>query len=307
VSAEYGTIHPMRVVVSGSTGFIGSALMPALESAGYSVARLVRPGTHATGIDWDPASGRIDAEALEGCDAVINLAGESIAGLWTTAKKSRIRESRVKGTQLLATSLSRLSRPPAVIVSASATGYYGNRPPDEKVDESGHRGRGFLAEVVEDWEKAAQPAKDAGIRVVHPRFGIVVAGKGGALAPMLPIFRAGLGGKLGSGRQIWSWVALDDVVASILFILGSKLEGPVNVVAPLPVTNLAFTRTLGRVLRRPTVFGVPEIVLKTVAGEMAREMLLSGVRAVPRKLQGAGYAFKYPELEVALRHVLNGL
>ncbi|MGQ0814451.1 MAG: TIGR01777 family oxidoreductase [Gemmatimonadota bacterium] len=287
------------IAVTGSSGLIGSALVPALEARGHRVTRMVR------GVHWDPVGGTIDLAALEEHQAVIHLAGESIAGLWTRSKKRRIFESREQGTRLLATSFEKLRTPPSVLISASAIGYYGNRAPAEAVDETAGRGSGFLADVVEAWERATDPARAAGVRVVNTRFAPVLSAKGGMLGMMLPIFRLGLGGRLGSGKQMWSWVTIDDVVASILFCLDhSELGGPVIVVAPQPVTNLAFTRTLGRVLRRPTIFGVPAFLLKLVLGEMAREMLLFGVRVVPRKLRQAGYAFKYPELEVALRHLL---
>lgn len=295
----------MRIAITGSTGLIGSALLQGLEAAGHSVTRVVRPGSRAQGITWDPAAGTIDRAALEGHDGVVHLAGETIFALWTSAKKRRIRESRVQSTRLLATTLASLRQPPSVLVSASAFGFYGNRPADEAVTEDSQRGAGFLAEVVEAWEQATDPAKLAGIRVVNTRFALVLSPSGGALAVMLPIFRAGLGGTLGSGRQIWSWVTIDDVVSAIQFVLTNpQVSGPVNVAAPLAVTNKAFTRTLGRVVHRPTIFGVPEFVLEAVGGQMAREMLLAGARVVPRKLQRAGYRFGYPELEAALRHVL---
>jgi uncharacterized protein (TIGR01777 family) len=297
----------MRIAISGSSGLIGTALVEALEQAGHSVTPLVRPDSKKSGIAWDPQSGRIDSEALEGHDAVVHLAGESLVGIWTAARKRRILESRRNGTTLIATSLAKLRAPPAVFVSASAIGIYGDRPADERVDEESHRGPGFLADVVEVWEKATEPAAAAGVRVVNTRFGLVLSRNGGALAPMLPVFKLGLGGRLGSGQQMWSWVAIDDVVNAILFIIREPiLHGPVNVVAPLPVTNAAFTRTLGRVLRRPTVLAVPKIALEAL-GDMGKEALLSGVRVVPRKLQEAGYEFKHPELEVALRDILAAL
>lgn len=292
--------------MTGSTGLIGSALIPALEQAGHSVTRLVRPGARTRGVMWDPPAGTIDLAGLEGHNAFVHLAGESIAGIWTRGRKRRVLESRQQGTGLLATSIAELRVPPSVLVSASAIGYYGDRPPDEPVDETSPRGAGFLADVVEEWEKAAEPARQAGVRVVNTRFGLILSKNGGALGPMLPVFKGGLGGKLGSGKQVFSWVAIDDVVQSILFILtADKLAGPVNVVAPLPVTNLAFTRIMGRVLHRPTIFGVPATLLRMAGGQMAREMLLSGVRVRPRKLTEAGYAFLYPELESALQHVLG--
>ena len=289
----------MKIAVTGSSGLIGNAIVRALEARGDSVTRMRR------GVHWDPEAETLDLAALEGHDAVVHLAGETIAGLWTRSKKRRILESREKGTRLIATSIAKLQRPPNVLVSASAIGFYGNREPNEPVDEASGRGAGFLADVVEVWERAAQPAHDAGVRVVNTRFGIVLAREGGAFGIMLPLFRMGLGGRLGSGRQMWSWVALDDVVHGILFCIDTPgLDGPVNIVAPQPVSNLAFTRAVGRVLRRPTVFGVPAFVLETVAGDMAREMLLFGARVVPRKLQQAGYAFRYQEIEAVLRHLL---
>ena len=296
----------MRIAMTGSSGLIGSAAKARLETAGHTVSPLVRPGSKRTGIALDPASDFVDLAGLEGHDAVVHLAGESIAGIWTRAKKRRIRESRVVGTRLIAMSLTKLRRPPGVLISASATGIYGDRPPAEMVDEHAGPGEGFLADVAEAWEAAAAPAGAAGIRVVHPRFGMVLSRNGGSLPLMLPIFRAGLGGRLGSGRQIWSWVAIDDVVGMLLHVLTeSSTVGPVNVVAPLALTNLAFTHALGRVLHRPTVMAVPAVLLRRAAGQMAEELLLSGARVVPRKLQETGYAFQYPELMAALRHVLG--
>lgn len=296
----------MKIAITGSTGLIGKALVPLLAGAGHSVTRLVRPGSRVAGALWDPQKSEIDLDALEGTEAFVHLAGESIAGFWTKSKRQRVLDSRQRGTRLIATSAGKLRRRPAVLVSASAIGYYGDRPADQPVDEGSHRGSGFLADVVEKWEMATEPARDAGIRVVNTRLGLVLSGDGGMLGPMLPVFKAGLGGRIGGGRQMWSWVAIDDVVQSILFILtADQLVGPVNIVAPLPVTNLAFTRTMGRVLHRPTIFGVPACILKAVGGQMAREMLLSGVRVAPRKLQQASYEFLYPELEMALKHVLG--
>lgn len=282
---------PMRVAITGSSGLIGTALVRALEASGNTVTRLRR------GRDYDPS-------AIDGQDAIVHLAGESIVGLWTSGKKRRIRDSRINGTSLLATSILKSPAPPRLFVSASAIGYYGERG-NEPLDESASKGTGFLSDVTEAWEKAAAPIKQAGIRTAHMRFGLVLSDRGGALRPMLPLFKAGLGGRLGSGKQIWSWVALDDVVGSILYVLTREsLAGPINVTAPQAVTNLAFTRTLGRVLRRPTIAAVPQFVLNIVGGQMAHEMLLSSARVVPRKLTAAGYEFSYPELEVALRHVL---
>lgn len=286
--------------MTGASGLIGRSLVQALEARGDSVLRMRR------GVHWDPEGGTVELALLEGQDAVIHLAGESIAALWTVRRKRRILESRDQGTRLIATSLAKLQRPPKVMVSASAIGFYGDRAPAETVDESTPRGAGFLADVVEVWERATDPARDAGVRVVNARFGIVLAREGGAFGIMLPIFRLGFGGRLGSGRQMWSWVAVDDVVQGILYCIDHRdLEGPVNLVAPQPVSNLAFTRAVGRVLHRPTLLGVPAFAMKVVMGRMAEEMLLSGVRVAPRKLQESGYEFRFPELEVALRHLLD--
>jgi uncharacterized protein (TIGR01777 family) len=295
----------MKIAVTGSSGLIGSAVVRALTARGDEVVPLVRPGSQRKGIQWDPANGTIDKAALEGFDGVVHLAGESIAAVWTASRKRRILQSRVQGTSLLATSLAQLQRRPAVLVSASAIGYYGNHPAGEPVDESAPRGGGFLADVVEKWEAAAQPARDAGIRVVHPRFGLVLSKDGGALKAALPAFYVGIGGRLGSGKQIWSWVALDDVVGAILHVLDHPLSGPVNVAAPNPVTNAEFTRILGEVLHRPTVIPAPEFLLKLVGGA-AEELVLFGVRVVPKKLMENGYRFRYPELRQALQAVLAG-
>lgn len=296
----------MKIAVTGSTGLIGSALLPVLEAAGHSVTRLVRPGSRSRGVEWDPAAGRIDRAGLEGHDAIVHLAGENIGGLWTPARKRRIRASRVNGTQLIAETVAGLERKPAVLVSASAMGYYGNRPASEPADEAASRGNGFLSEVTAAWEAAAEPAAQAGIRVALPRFSLVLSGEGGSLAPMLPLFKLGLGGRIGSGRQIWSWIAIDDVARILRFILETPgLSGPINVAAPTPVSNAEFTETLGRVLHRPTLTAAPAFLLKAVAGQMAEELLLSGVRVVPRKLAEAGYVFQYPELSDALAHVLG--
>ncbi|HEX6558349.1 MAG TPA: TIGR01777 family oxidoreductase, partial [Longimicrobiales bacterium] len=265
------------------------------------------PGSGSRGIAWDPPNGQIDLESLEGHDGVVNLAGASIAALWTATRKRHIRTSRLEATTLLATALPKLRRPPSVLVSASAIGYYGDRAANEPLTEASRRGSGFLAETADAWEEATRPAADAGVRVALTRFGLVLSRQGGAFTIMLPVFKAGLGGRIGSGKQVWSWVAIDDVAGAIAFALeNSGVQGPVNVVAPRPVTNLAFTRTLGRVLRRPTILGVPEFLVRAVGGQMAGELLLAGARVVPEKLQGAGFDFQYSELEVALRHLLFG-
>jgi len=294
----------MRILLSGASGLIGSALAKRLD-ASSEVVRLVRrdPLSAASEIRWDPAAGRIEPKQLEGFDAVVHLAGENIgAGRWTAAKKARVRSSRVEGTLLLAKTLAGLNQPPKVLVSASAVGYYGDRG-DEKLDESSGPGTGFLAEVCRAWEEAAMTAAEAGIRVVLARFGVVLSPEGGALARLLPLFRFGLGGRLGSGRQYMSWIALEDAVGAIAFALeNDSLRGPVNVTSPQPVTNRQFTQTLGRVVRRPTLLHAPAIALRAVLGEMADEMLLASVRVYPRRLLEAGFSFSKPALEMALAH-----
>lgn len=296
----------MNVLVSGATGLIGSALTPELEAAGHRVTRLTRSPKSEADVRWDPEAGTIDAARLEGVDAVVHLAGESIAeGRWTPEKKQRILESRRRGTRLLAETIAALHAPPKVLVSASAVGYYGDRG-NELLREESAPGSDFLAEVCKAWEAAADPAREAGIRVVHPRLGIVLSPKGGALGTTLPIFKIGLGGKIGSGRQYWSWVALDDVVGSILHSLTNEnVEGPVNVGAPDPPTNAEYTKVLGRVLNRPTLFPLPAPAARIMLGEVADALLLASQRMEPARLKETGYTFRYPRLEGALRHLLG--
>jgi uncharacterized protein (TIGR01777 family) len=298
----------MDVAITGSHGFIASKLIPALKDKGHRVLRLVRTAeTEPGSIHWDPEKGRIDAAGLEGIEAVVHLAGEGIGDRrWTDEQKRRILESRTKGTGLLATTLAELQRPPAVMVSASAVGYYGDRG-DEVLTEESSPGTGFAADVCVRWEQAAEPAATAGIRVAHPRSGIVLGRTGGALKKMLLPFKLGLGGRLGSGRQWFSWIAIDDEVRVLLHLIErSELTGPVNATAPNPVTNAEFTKTFGRVLGRPTVIPVPTIGLKLVFGsEAVDEGLLTSQRALPARLESDGFEFQTPELEGALRQVLN--
>ena len=296
----------MKVLISGSSGLIGTALARHLHSLGHSVTRLVRGAAGAAELAWDPAAGRIGRDALGNFDVAVHLAGENIAGgRWTAARKARIRESRVAGTRLLAESMAGLARPPRALIVASAVGYYGDRGGERLTEESG-AGAGFLAEVCRAWEAAAQPAAQSGIRVVNLRFGMVLSGSGGALARMLPPFRAGLGGPLGKGRQYMSWIGLDDVAGVVeASMRDESLRGPLNVVAPQPVTNREFTRTLGRVLRRPAILPAPAFALRLAFGEMADALLLSSARVVPERLQAAGYRYLHPELEPALRHTLG--
>jgi uncharacterized protein (TIGR01777 family) len=295
----------LRVAISGASGLIGTALSVALERDGHAVLPLVRSRHAGPGeIAWNPEAGRIDAAALEGLDAVVHLAGENIAQRWTAGVRSRILESRVRGTRLLADTLASLSRPPELLVSSSAVGYYGDRG-DEPLDESSPPGDDFLAGVAEAWENAAKPAAEAGIRVVHPRFGVVLSPAGGALKRMLPAFRLGAGGRLGSGRQWMSWIAINDAVDAIRFVIGTPaLAGPIDFTAPEPVTNAEFTRVLGRVLGRPTFLEVPAVALRLLFGEMADRTLLASQRARPARLLGAGFSFRHPMLEDALRALL---
>lgn len=298
----------MRIVVSGSTGLIGSALVRVLEKDGHEVVRLVRRRSDADSGTawWDPAAGAIETSGLEGADAVVHLAGENIGtGRWSAERKRRIRDSRVDGTRLLSETLADLDEKPATLISASAIGYYGDRGKEVLTEESGP-GSGFLAELGVAWEEAADPARAAGIRVVHPRIGIVLAADGGALAAMLPVFSLGLGGPLGPGTQYTSWIDLDDLVRAIQHTLeDTEIEGPVNAVAPAPVTNKAFTRALGRVLGRPTILFVPSAALRLAFGEMAEETLLASARVSPERLLKSGFSFRYPEVEGALRHALQ--
>jgi uncharacterized protein len=295
----------MKILVSGSSGLIGSTLIPFLTTGDHSVARLVRK-QGAQGVYWNPAAGELDAAKLEGFDAVVHLAGDNISeGRWTAAKKKRIRDSRVKGTRLLAEALAKLTKKPSVFVCASAIGYYGDRGA-EALDENAAAGDGFLADVCVDWEKAAEPARKAGIRVVHLRIGPVLAADGGALDKMLLPFKLGLGGVVGSGDQYFSWVTVDDVVGIILFAIENQdISGPVNTVAPNPVTNRELTKTLGKVLSRPTIMPVPAFALRLALGEMADELLLASTRVIPTKLERAGYSFRFANLEPALRHLLG--
>jgi len=301
----------MNVFITGSTGLVGSALVPFLMAGGHRVTRLVRrsqspaPGPAVTDVEWDPSAGRIDAGALEGLDAAVHLAGESIAsGRWTAAKKARILESRVKGTRLLCETIANLSRPPKVLICASAIGFYGNRGEEVLTEESGP-GTGFLADVCREWEAAVEPAEKRGIRVVRLRIGVILSPAGGALAKMLLPFKMAAGGVMGSGKQYMSWIALDDMVGVIHHALVTEsLRGPVNGVAPYPVTNYQFTKTLGRVLGRPTIIPMPAFAARLAFGEMAGETILASARVDPAKLRQSGYAFRHPELEGALRHLL---
>jgi uncharacterized protein len=299
----------MNVLITGGSGFIGSALSSHLTARMHRVSHLVRrpPGHEAGQIFWNPSSGELDAGQLEGFDAVVHLAAENLAtGRWTRERKSLILQSRVAGTKLLSVRLAGLQRPPKVMISASAIGYYGDRG-DELLDEGSGAGSGFLAEVCSRWEEAALPATVAGMRVVRLRIGMILSAAGGALPRMLTPFRFGFGARLGSGRQFMSWIALEDVLGIIDFVLGREdLAGPLNAVAPGPVTNLEFTSTLARVLRRPALAIAPAPALRLLFGEMSEQVLLSSARVHPARLLAAGFQFRYRLLEPALRNALSG-
>lgn len=300
----------MKILVSGATGLIGSSLIPYLKAQGHTVVRLVRTprGSHATEIVWDPMKGIIDPSSLEGFDAVIHLSGENIAsGRWNKKKKKAIFESRVGSTRLLCHTLSCLTNPPKVFIGASAVGIYGNRG-DEVLTEKSSPGEGFLAGVCRKWEEASRPALESGIRVVSLRCGMVLSSEGGALEKMITPFKLCLGGILGSGRQYVSWIAVDDLVRMIGFILNTEsIRGPVNAVSIEPVTNREWTETLGRLLHRPTFMRMPAFLVRLLFGEPGNEVLLASERAVPKKITDAGFDFMYPTPESALRTYLNKL
>lgn len=301
----------MKIIVTGSTGLIGSALVPRLVATGHSVTRFVRSETaakSATGVrdvEWNISAEKISDAEIAAHDAVIHFAGENVAGgRWTEEKKRRIRDSRVNSTRLIAESIKRAPSRPRVFISASAIGFYGDRG-DEILDEGSAPGTDFLAGVSREWEAAADGAREAGARTVHPRIGVVLSAQGGALAKLLTPFRLGAGGQIGAGSQYMSWIAIDDTLAAIEFALvNESIEGAFNCVAPHPVTNAEFTETLGRVLSRPTLFTVPKFAARFAFGEMADALLLSSARVVPKRLQTEGFQFKYPHLEEALRHLL---
>jgi uncharacterized protein (TIGR01777 family) len=297
----------LHLLVSGASGLIGSALIRRLAADGHRVTRLVRRPAGPGEVTWDPAIGTIDAQKLAGVDGVVHLAGENLGHRWTRSRKASIRDSRVRGTGLLSETIARLERPPRVLISASAVGIYGNRG-DELLTETsppGDPNRDFLVAVCLEWEAAADSARAAGIRVVHPRFGVVLSPEGGALGKLLPPFRLGLGGHLGEGSQWMSWISIHDAVGVIRYALLADLHGPINATAPEPVTNRDFTRTLGRVLRRPTILPVPAVALRLALGEMADRTLLSSARVLPSRLLQSGFRFEYPELEGAFRQVLG--
>ena len=294
-----------KVLISGSSGLVGAALLPRLTANGWQVTRLIRSDSAGPDqISWDP-SRPIPPESVSGFDAVIHLAGATIAERWTERKKQAIRDSRVVGTRNIAEALAQAAKRPALLLAASAIGFYGDRG-DEVLNEESLGGQGFLAEVCRDWESATQPAVQAGIRTVMTRFGIVLSPSGGALAKMLLPFRLGLGGRVGSGRQWWSWVALDDVIGAIEYAMKtSTLAGPLNVVSPNPVTNREFTTSLASALSRPALFPMPAFAARAALGQMADELLLASQRVEPAKLRASGYRFRRPDLDMALAAILK--
>jgi len=297
----------MKILMAGSSGLVGSELISLLTQKGHTVTRLVRElpvaGKHE--ISWNPKQGKLDPNEVEGFDVYINLAGDNISsGRWTASKKMEILESRVCATKLLCETAAHLKQPPKLIINASAVGFYGSRG-ETVVDESDPQGDGFLANVCNLWEQSTESAQKVGIRVALIRIGVVLAKEGGALASMLFPFKMGLGGVIGSGKQYMSWVALDDLVRIFAFVIENDgIRGPINAVSPNPVTNYEFTKTLGKVLHRPTIFPMPAILVRLAFGEMGDELLLGSTRVEGLKLREAGYQFQYPKLEEALTHVL---
>lgn len=298
----------MKIVITGATGLIGTALSASLRTDGNEVIPVVRRPVRAgeTAARWDPAAGTIDRAALEGVDAVVNLAGAGIGDKrWTDDYKRLVLESRTSSTDLISRSIAELDRPPKVLISGSAIGIYGDTG-DTSVTEDAAHGTDYLAHVCEEWEAAAAPASDAGIRVAHVRTGLVLSGQGGALAKMLPLFKLGVGGRLGSGRQWWSWISLEDEVDVIRWLIDHEISGPVNATSPQPATNADLSQTLGRVLHRPTVIPVPPFGPKLLLGtELAETLLFTSQKVLPGVLTDAGFAFRYPTLEGALRRVLD--
>ena len=296
----------MNVLVTGASGFVGRAVVSRLAQNGHRVLPLRRAFAAAeAGPTWNPETGQVHFDPAGPLDAVIHLAGENIAQRWTLAARARIRASRVDATRLLCGALARLPQPPRVLVCASATGFYGDRG-DAMLDERSSVGTGFLPEVCQAWEAAAEPARQHGIRVVHLRLGIVLARHGGALAKMLPVFRFGLGGRLGSGRQFWSWIALEDLLRVVeLALQDDRLSGAVNVVSPAAATNADFTRALARALRRPAFLALPAPVVKLLFGKMGCEALLASARVQPARLIEYGFAFRFSELNATFQHLLD--
>lgn len=295
----------ITVAIAGASGFVGNALVRHLTSTGHAVRRIGRASSRGVDFRWDLEAGRLDPAALDGVDAVVNLTGENVGQRWTRDHKQAILTSRVRSTEVLAKTMAAVRSPPRVFLSTSAVGIYGSRG-SESLDEGSSPGTGFLADVVRQWERAALPARDAGVRLVYPRLGLVMHPDGGVLAKLLPLFNVGAGGKIGTGDQWMSWVGMHDLLRALSFIMSADaLAGTVNVTAPNPVTNAQFAHALGQVLHRPAIATVPEFAVKLMYGEMAEETLLAGQRVLPRRLLDAGFHFDYPDLAQALRHELG--
>lgn len=298
-------VGKMKILIAGATGLVGSALVPFLTTGGHEVSILSRKES-SEGIYWNPEKNILPKEKLENFDVIINLAGENIAGRWTEKKKQKIKDSRIQSTGFLAKAMAELQNPPKTFINASAIGYYGINAKGS-VNENSPNGDGFLAEVCKEWEAAALPAQQAGIRTVFTRFGIILSARGGALATMLIPFKLGLGGRVGSGKQWMSWIAIDDVIHAIYHVMiNPDLKGAVNFTTPNPVQNEEYTKTLGKVLQRPTLFPLPAFIAKFLLGEMAEELLLVSVKAEPERLQKSNYSFLFPKLKDALTHLLKG-
>lgn len=296
----------MKVAVTGTSGLIGSSLLSFLSKKNISVCKILRESTTENEISWKPETGEWNSAFTDGIDGIVHLAGENIAtGKWTKEKKKKIKNSRIEGTKRLCNHVLKLPSPPSVFVCASAVGFYGDRGV-EVLNEDSSRGSGFLSDVCIGWEQATKTISNAGIRVINLRFGMVLSNAGGALAKMLTPFKMGMGGRIGNGKQYMSWVAIDDVIGAIYHALFTEsLKGPVNVTSPNPVTNMEFTKILGRVLNRPTIIPMPAFAARLIFGEMANELLLTSTRVEPKKLLNTEYRFQYPELEDALKHILN--
>ena len=306
IHEAFGDRPRLRVAITGASGLIGTGLRDLLTTGGHDVVRVTRSPRFEGDVAWDPERGQIDGAALAGVDAVVHLAGENVAGRrWSDAQMQRIRSSRVQGTRLLVDTLQATRKPPRTLVSASAIGIYGDRG-EERLSESSETGDGFLADVCSEWESEA--LKAVGMRTAIARFGVVLSPRGGALAKMLPAFRLGAGGRLGSGQQIMSWISVEDAAAALMhLLLDESLQGPFNLTSPRPVSNLEFAKTLAGVLERPAVVPMPAFAARTVFGKMADEMLLAGALVLPERLEDAGFSFRHPTLDVALRHLLGRL
>jgi len=295
----------ITVAIAGASGFLGSAFARYLTSEGHTVRRIGRASSRGADFQWDLEAGRLDPAALDGADAVVNFVGENIAQRWTREHKRAILTSRVRSTEVLAKTMAAVRSPPRVFLATSAIGIYGSRG-DEVLDESSAPGTGFLADVVRQWEQAASPARDAGVRLVHPRLGLVMHPDGGVLAKLIPVFNIGGGGRIGRGGQWMSWIAMHDTMRALELLMATdSMSGAVNVCAPNPATNAQFSHTLGEVLHRPALATVPEFAVKLMFGEMGEETLLSGQRVMPKCLLEAGFRFEYPDLAPALRHELG--